>query len=854
MYLRVIFLFILIANSSTVAYSSFIKGTIVNESGEPLPFATIYVKNTTYGVTSNSDGEYYIELKPGSHVIIFSYVGHISKELPIQLTEKGRTINITLLESATSLNELEIVSNTKNKAKEVMAKARKKRKLYLNAIENYSCNTYMKNSLEKRQIKFTKKELENAEEILITDTSIHVNFENEILNFIESYSITNYEATNKYKEEFLGYHDFADTKKESGLDVSATVGYGEYSIVPTEFGVEDPYLLYTEVSTGDFNLYKSSVVINNVLEKPIISPLSINGALYYRFDFKGSFYEENSKIYKIKVTPLFNGEPLFKGILFIEDSTFSIKSFELSINGPMLLCKNFNLIQDYIQIDTNMYLPARREINYTIKEGKYQIIGNARISHKNYKINKVFPKKFFNTEERTFNDSVYSRDSTYWNHIRPITLKEKEIEYIDYTDSLRDVHQSEKYLLEQDSIANRVTLGKIIFAGFFHRNRFKGNEFYIEPVVSQFNFFGIGGYRHRLGMHFNKAFENDYLLETDGEIDYGFRNKDVKGKIGVGLTYFPKKFVRTFVRFGDYYELINEFASLTSAFTRSNYARTKSVEISQRMEIFNGLYGEIKFDYANKIAITDLQLADWINEIFVDTLNTPTNFQDYIKSEFRFQFTYIPKQRFYYKNNKKIVLGSDYPTFNLIYRKGIPGLFNSEVNFDYIEIGAFDEIKLPQLGSSKWNVQAGTFLNKNNLRVLEWKYFRGSDYFFFSNPLKSFQLLGPTLSTPNEYIRGNYMHHFEGAILNKIPIIHRLKLSLAGGAGFLLIPEDGMAHGEVFAGIERITRIREQLFRIGIYAVTADNTLDNSNSSFNPNFTFKFGVSYYNPVNRKWDF
>ena len=98
------------------------------------------------------------------------------------------------------------------------------------------------------------------------------------------------------------------------------------------------------------------------------------------------------------------------------------------------------------------------------------------------------------------------------------------------------------------------------------------------------------------------------------------------------------------------------------------------------------------------------------------------------------------------------------------------------------------------------------------------------------------------------------MHHFEGAILNKIPIIHRLKLSLAGGAGFLLIPEDGMAHGEVFAGIERITRIREQLFRIGIYAVTADNTLDSSNSSFNPNFTFKFGVSYYNSVNRKWDF
>ena len=854
MQIKVFFLLITLLISSIEAFSSYIKGSVMNENGEPLPFATIYVKNTTYGVTSNSDGEYYIELNPDNYVIIYSYVGYDSKEISIELTNNGQNLDIVLKESATSLNEIEIVSNTKNKAKEVMANARQKRKLYLNSIENYSCKTYLKNSLEKRQIKFTKKELEDAKEIKVTDTSIHVNFENEILNFIESYSITNYEATNKYKEEFLGYHDFADTKKESGLDVSATVGYGEYSIVPNEVEIEDPYLLYSEVSSGDFNLYKNFIEVKNVVEKPIVSPLSINGALYYRFDFKGSFYEGENKIYRIKVTPLFKGEPLFKGILFIEDGSFSIKSFELSIVGPMLLCKNFNLIQDYIYLDSNIYVPVRREINYTIKEGKFQIIGNARISHKDYDVNKQFPKKFFNAEQRTFNDSVYSRDSSYWNNIRPITLKEKEINYIDYTDSLREVHQSEKYLLEQDSIANRVTLGKIFFAGFYHRNRFKGNEFYIEPVISQFNFFGIGGYRHRLGMHYNKAFENDYLLETDGEIDYGVRNKDVRGKIGVGLTYFPKKFVRTFVRLGDFYGLINEFASLTSAFTRSNYARTKSIEISQRMEIFNGLYGEVKFDYANKIAITDLQLADWINEVFVDTLNTPTDFQDYIKSEFRFQFTYIPKQRYYYKNNKKVVLGSDYPTINLIYRKGIPGLLNSEVNFDYIEVGAFDEIRFPQLGSSKWNFQAGTFLNKNNLRVLEWKYFRGSDLFFFSNPLKSFQLLGPTLSTPNEYVRGNYMHHFEGNILNKIPLLHWLKLSLAGGAGFLLIPEDGLAHGEIFAGIERVTRIREQLFRFGVYAVTADNTLNNPSSSFTPNYTFKFGISYYNPVNRNWDF
>ena len=844
---RVLFILVLSFIFSFSAYGSYIKGKILNENGEPLPFATIYVKNTTYGVTSNSAGEYFLELLPGEYSIIYSYVGYIPAELHIILSSKGKTVNLTLTESATSLGEIEIVSNTKNKAKEIMARVRKNRKIYLNSIKNYSCNTYMKTSLEKRQIKFNKQEIERSEYLITADTSLKVNFENEILNFIESYSITNYMAPNKFKENFLGFHDFADTKKEKGLSVGAEFGYGEYSIVPSEYNVEDPYLLYTEVSSGDFNLYRNSVKIKNVSEKPIISPLTSNGSLYYRYDFKGSFYEKNQKIYKIEVSPLFKGETLFKGMLFIEDSSFAIKSFELSINGPLLFCKDFNLIQDYKKLKDSIYIPIRREINYTIKDGKFQIIGNARISHNSYKVNTFFEKKFFNTEERIFNDSLHNRDSIYWEKIRPITLQKKELEYITVTDSLRDYHKSEKYLLQQDSSLNKITLGRIVFAGVFHRNRYKGTEFYIEPIVSQLNVFGIGGYRHRIGGHFNKDFSNNYLLETEAEINYGFKNKDLKGKIGLGLTYVPKKFVRTFLRFGDYYELINPFASFASSFSRGNYVRTKNLNIAQRMELFNGLYGEIQLDYSNKSPISNMQFANWSSLVF-DSLNDPTEFINYTKSEVRLQFTFIPKQRYYYKRNKKVVLASKYPTFNLIYRKGLPDIFQSEVNFDYIEIGVNDQVRLPQLGSSKWDFQMGTFLNKNNLRILEYKFFRGSDLLFFSNPLRSFQLLGPTLSTPNEFIRGNYMHHFEGNILNKIPFINKLKCSLAGGAGFLLIPEDKMNHVEIFFGIERITRIKAQLFRIGLYAVTADNSINNAA------FQIKFGISYYNPITRKWDY
>jgi hypothetical protein len=51
-----------------------------------------------------------------------------------------------------------------------------------------------------------------------------------------------------------------------------------------------------------------------------------------------------------------------------------------------------------------------------------------------------------------------------------------------------------------------------------------------------------------------------------------------------------------------------------------------------------------------------------------------------------------------------------------------------------------------------------------------------------------------------------------------------------------------------FPGVERIARIKQQLFRLGAYAVTAKNSLNE------PDLTFKFGVSFYNTFTKKWDY
>lgn len=438
------------------------------------------------------------------------------------------------------------------------------------------------------------------------------------------------------------------------------------------------------------------------------------------------------------------------------------------------------------------------------------------------------------------------KDSIYWEKNRPIALRIKEIDFIEKTDSVQNYYASDEYLDKQDSLYNRINWWTP-FVGIGRKNHYKGYRIWIGGLIQQINPLGVGGYRHKLPVDLQKDFGNDMYIESNFHIDYGFKNKDVKGKFGLGLTYLPKKFVRTYIEIGDFYDLINNYASFEQVFSRSNYVRSKTYGIRQRMEIFNGLYAELGFNYTNQIPINDLQLSDWSFFLF-ESLNEPIEFEQYIKSELQLDLKYVPAQKYFIKGNRKVIIGSDLPEFTLTYKKGIPNLFNSEVDYDYLEIGSKGIFTLARFGESRWQVKAGSFFRKKNLRLLEYKYFRGSDMVFFSSPVTSMQLLPQIFSTNSEFLQANYIHHFNGTILNKVPLFKYLKLSLAFGGGSLLIPQEDFFQIEMFAGVEKVFRIKTQLFRIGFYGVTADNNLSEAD------IKFKVGLSAFNAYTKRWDY
>lgn len=827
-------------------FAGIIQGKIIDNNGAPLPFASVYVKSSTIGTATNIKGEFLLELLPGNYIIVSSFIGYVSQEFHVSVERNSKEyLNITLVEDLQTLGEVKIYADNRDRAKEIMKEVRDKRSDYLKQIEWYQCKTYIKTALDKK-VKLNKDSVVQSDNFQESG-DLNQFFKRENLNLIESISITSFERQRKYKEHFIAFHDYSEIKGES-KGASVNISVGDDLMAPEPEVTTNPYILFNDVLSCDFNFYENLIYFPEVTQKPLLSPIAETANLTYQYDLEGSFYEGLQLIYKIKVTPIFITDAAFSGFVYVEDSTWKVRSIDLSINPQaMSFCKDFHIIQNYESIENNGFLvPVKREISYTIKDGSSFILANTRIIHSDYAINTNSSKIKWTNEIKSFESDALDKDSIFWTQNRPIQLQEKELKFVATCDSLKAYFSSPEYYNKQDSIFNHINIWSI-FNGVGRRNSFIKQEWYIEGVLSQIQPFGIGGYRHKLPGYYNKEFKNDYKLEVDGFVDYGFKNKDVKGKLGVGLTYVPKKFVRTYITIGDYYDMINNFASLSQTFSRSNYVRNVNFSIAQRMEIINGLFAELTLNFSDQRPINNLQLENWSNELF-GTLNIPVDFERYIKSELVLDIKYRIKQKYMYKGNKKVILESRYPVIVAKYKKGVPGLLNSEVNYDYIELGASHELKLKRFGTSAWKVTYGNYINKNGLRVLEHKYFRGSDQIIFSNPLRSFQLLGPTLSTANNFFQANYMHHFEGSILNKVPYLNRLKLELAGGIGILMIEDDNFKHIEAFAGIERMFKIRQQLFRIGTYAVTSVNTVEQSN------FTFKVGVNMYNAFSRRWDY
>ena len=106
--IRILPLLFAVLFSSTLLAQSTIRGKVSDETGTGLPGVNIIIKGTASGTTSDSGGNYSLEVPGGADqaVLIFSFIGYETQEI----VANGRsTIDVSLAVSAETLSEIVVI-------------------------------------------------------------------------------------------------------------------------------------------------------------------------------------------------------------------------------------------------------------------------------------------------------------------------------------------------------------------------------------------------------------------------------------------------------------------------------------------------------------------------------------------------------------------------------------------------------------------------------------------------------------------------------------------------------------------------------------------------------------------------
>lgn len=89
-----------------------ISGKILSTEKEIVDFATVYLKGTNYGGTTNEEGIYHLKAPAGNYTLVVSAIGYKTVEKQVRLINGQRVKqNITITPQVEELDEVVVVSN-----------------------------------------------------------------------------------------------------------------------------------------------------------------------------------------------------------------------------------------------------------------------------------------------------------------------------------------------------------------------------------------------------------------------------------------------------------------------------------------------------------------------------------------------------------------------------------------------------------------------------------------------------------------------------------------------------------------------------------------------------------------------
>ena len=788
-----------------------ISGVVIDESGSPLPFATVYDEGTTNGTTTNANGNYVLTLSAGLHKVVAQYISYQRQVKSITVSDSRTTLNFQLLPEARVLKEVVIQADQGNPARQIIRKAIEKRKFYEKEVNAYACEVYIK-GLQRLDKK--------PDRVL----GMNVKADTGIVYLSESISKMKFEQPDRINEVMI-------SSKVSGNNNAFS---------------------YNQASDMLINLYNNNFFVEGLSERSFISPLSNNAFLYYNYQLAGVIEEDSMLINKIRIIPRRKTDPVFNGYIYIIEDSWRLHSVDVFLtkaNGIEFI-DSLSFRQIFAPLDYGIWMPISQRFAFKFKvlgfegsghftgiyrdyvvEPNYELYRKENLYQKTFEANhdeeELFQKKDFTNAVLTVQEGANERDSTYWKNVRPIPLTEIELTDYKIKDSIKLIKESKPYKDSVDNVLNRFKVANLFLNGYTYFNSFKERYVNFPTLLEGLQYNAVEGLVANLEFSFQKRKDRQMIYQLSPSIRYGFENKQLQARVEGLRRINIKKKEFVFGGLGRYIYQFNETKPIkdfdNTYFTLvegNNYARLYQktfLDVGYQRELVNGVNftGVLTYAYREPLqnhASCNFQDKPFRSNVPVneeiqgdDDMTTDFTSHQAMVGSFRFRIRFA--QRYIDRPDRKIDLRSKYPELHIAYKKGFP-VFGSRVNYDLLKLGTKYTWRIGLVGESRVSAWTGEFLNTRSTYFMDFEHFNGNrTYLRQLEGEDLFQVLDYyQFSTRDRFAEIHYEHHFNEFIFNKIPFVKRLNLQAVGSINYLTTPTAGQ-YLEFGAGIEHIFKV-----------------------------------------------
>lgn len=731
-----------------------ISGHIVDDvSGLPLPYISITFTGSTFGTTTDKQGNFDLKAPGAFSHVTFSYVGYQSVTKSIKPGESNILL-VRLHSRQTQLKEVSVKSGKKqryrnkgNPAVELIQEViDHKEQNRMEAADYYQYDQYERIGLSLFHLspRFVNSNFFSKYRFMIDSTlqvdgvkesSLPVYFSEKLFQqYYRKKPEKSIQVLNAQKE--VNLIKFIDTV---GLDLYLNRLYG-----------------------NTIDLYANNIFI---ISNQFLSPIADHSPDFYKFFITDTIQTAKGKLIAVSFTPRNKGDLLFEGHLLVSmDGNYAVESCELDVNKQINInfMRSLKIKLDFNQFPGGRYYLKKSDViaDFGLSRNRGSgVYGERTVIYDNYKLNTPQPASFYNGKSLQMAPNSNKPDTAYWKQHRSDSLTTQQANLYAHINRLESMPSFKRLTW----IASTLTGG---YADV--------GPVQIGPIGSFFSFDNQEGARFQLGGRTTPKFNSSVYLQ--GYAAYGTKDKEFKYNLS---TYFslnktaPYRFPNNYFKIsylydvdlpGQTYAITNQQAALTSFHTGSTdywiYSRILSVAYVKDLENH--------FTY-------NLAVRNW-NQRAAGTLLFQSNndnsiIHDLSTTELQVSLRYAPHEQIIQGTEQRHTIPNKYPIFNLQINHGFTGVLNSAYTYNNISANIYKRFYLSQLGYTDVTLLGNLITGKVPFPLL--------------NIPPANQSLGYDPSAYNKmnylefvsdhYVGINLTQSFNGFFLNKIPLIEHLK-------------------------------------------------------------------------------